>query len=219
MGSFEIMPCPPVIDDPDLKELTRLIRHPVFGHFYRHRFSMVLGLCPQNIHTILEIGYGAGYLAYALSPQCVDYYGIDIHSYDRQVADCLHRQQRLNVTLRYDDARSLSSIPDESVDLVVSVSCLEHIREVDDVQQAVRRVLKPGAVAAYGLPQKNLLTNLLFAMLGYDDEAIHPTSPSMVKSGAEQAGMPLLREVFFPSPLMRGFEMYWAGLFQKPALA
>ena len=217
MGSFEIMPCPPAIDDPDLKRLTKLIRHPLFGFFYKHRFAMVLGLCPPRSQTILEIGYGAGYMAYAMSPRCKSYIGVDVHSFGQQVGKSLSEQGRHNVTLVRDDARRLDSVQESSVDLVVSISCLEHIREVDAVQRSVRRVLKPGGLAAYGLPQKNRLTRWLFARLGYDDDAIHPTSPLQIMAGADHAGLIPVRQAFFPSPALRGMEMYWAGLFQSPA--
>jgi len=213
------MPCAPAIADKDLAGLTKLIRHPLFGLFYRHRFVMVASLCPEQCDNTLEIGYGAGYMAYALSPRCRSYTGIDIHGFDHEVNRCLHDQGRDNVTLMRDDARRLESVDDSSVDLVVSVSCLEHIREVGDVQQAIWRVLKPGGLAAYGLPQKNRLTKWLFAALGYDDEAIHPTSPVQVADAAREAGFVPLRQRFLPPPALTGLEMYWAGLFQKPGSA
>jgi SAM-dependent methyltransferase len=60
---------------------------------------------------------------------------------------------------------------------VVSVSCLEHIRESEQVQREVFRLLRPGGQAVYGVPVKNIFTKLLFRLIGYDDEAIHPRTP------------------------------------------
>lgn len=154
-------------------------------------------------------------MAYALSPRCRSYVGIDIHAFDQEVGSSLQDQGRGNVDLRRDDARSLDTVPDESIDLVVSVSCLEHIREADQVQESIRRVLRPGGLAAYGLPQKNLVTKLLFSGLGYDDSIIHPTSPHEVTAAALRTGLQFKDQRLFPPAWLRGLELYWAGLFQK----
>ena len=59
---FKCMSRAPEIDDPDLAHLTRLIRHPLIGLFYRRRFQAVLDLCDTPVDRALEISYGVGFL-------------------------------------------------------------------------------------------------------------------------------------------------------------
>jgi len=216
-NAFPLLPGVPAVDDVDLSNLTRYINHPVYSLIYRKRFEMVRDLCPERAGNILEIGYGLGYMAYGLCGRCESYTGIDIHAFSGQVEDNLRKYSANNVRLMRSDARTLEGIEDGSMDLVVSVSCLEHIREALDVQKAIFRALKPGGIAAYGMPEKNLLTKGLFRILGYDDEEIHPTSPQMVARAAREAGLEMVRESILP-PFGRSlFGMYWAGAFRRPA--
>jgi hypothetical protein len=77
-------------------------------------------------------------------------------------------------------------------------------------------VLVPGGSAVYGLPIKNLLTRTCFAILGYDDSQIHPTTHTDVIAAARQAGLRLARQRDFPPRLGETAGLYWAGQFGKP---
>jgi ubiquinone/menaquinone biosynthesis C-methylase UbiE len=214
---FHCMKEVPQIGDHDLEFLTRLIRHPIAGLVYRRRFRMVMALCPEAPRKVLEIGYGAGFLAYCLAPACGEYVGIDVHASPHIVQESLNRQGVRNIELRQEDARKLEGIQSESMDLVVSVSCLEHIREQDDVQKQVLRVLKPGGLAVYGMPVKNIVSRLLFRMVGYDDSVIHPTTTLHVLAAAKRQGLVRERQTFLPPLLGHRCSLYWAGSFRKTA--
>ncbi len=206
----------PDIGDHDLDFLTRLIRHPISGLVYRRRFEMVMDLAaPFERAKVLEIGYGAGFLAYSFAPACGEYHGVDIHTRPGVVADVLARQGVGGLQLRTGDACELADYADGSFDMVVSVSCLEHIRAQDRVQAQVRRVLRPGGRAVYGMPAKNIVTRLLFKMVGYDDSVIHPTTGPDVIAAATAAGLSLEKQLFLPPLFGHHCSLYWAGRFQK----
>jgi SAM-dependent methyltransferase len=202
------MPKIPHLKDPDLDKLSRFISYPISGPLYRHRFQMVLDLCITPVERILEIGYGAGLLSYNLAPQAQQYVAVDIHRESEEVQRALREQGILNVKCKIGDARALEEIPNEVFDLVVSVSCLEHVREVEAVQEEVCRVLKVGGHAVYGMPVKNLITKTLFRIVGYDDSVIHPSTPLDVITAAQIAGLNRERERFLPRWAGHKFGLY-----------
>ena len=203
------------MDDTDLAHLTRLVRHPLTGLFYRRRYQEVLDLCDTPVDRALEIGYGVGFLACVLAPQAREYLAVDIHDESEKVIIALAEAGVRNVSCRTGDARSLDDIEDNSIDLAVSVSCLEHIREQDGVQKEVFRVLKPEGRAVYGLPVRNLITKMCFKFLGYDYRRIHPSCPADVLAGAKKAGLIPDRQTFLPPRLGHYLGLYWAGRFVK----
>jgi ubiquinone/menaquinone biosynthesis C-methylase UbiE len=164
--TFSLMPHSPDLDDTDLKFLDKLIRSPISGPFYRYRFQMALDALLPPYERVLEIGYGSGLLAFVLAPVTEEYVAVDIHSQPEKVELSLKEQGRTNVKCNICDARNLSQYEAEYFDLVVSVSCLEHIRETIEVQKEVHRVLKAGGKAVYGLPIKNVMTKILFRLVG-----------------------------------------------------
>jgi ubiquinone/menaquinone biosynthesis C-methylase UbiE len=164
---------------------------------------------------VLEIGYGAGFLAYSLAPGCGRYLGVDIHRFPAEVQAVLNRQGIGNVSLSVGDARRLDGLESESVDLVVSVSCIEHIRELDQVQTEVFRVLKRGGAAVFGMPAKNFLTRLLFKAVGYDDWLIHPSTTRDCLASASAAGLALEEQHYFPRGMGDVLGLYWVARFRK----
>ena len=212
---FRLLPVIPDVEDKDLRALTHLIQHPITGWVYRKRFKMVLDLCDVPKRRVLELGFGVGYLAYALAPFTERYYGIDIHQYSRKVEDTLRTCGICNVKLCHADARNLEIIPSHSIDLIVSVSCLEHIKEQNLVQSEVKRILKPHGYAIYGMPIKNSFTHLLFKSVGYNDEEIHPSKPMDTIHFAHENGLYIVEEKFFPISFGHRIGLYWAAKFEK----
>jgi ubiquinone/menaquinone biosynthesis C-methylase UbiE len=79
------------------------------------------------------------------------------------------------VHLERADIRQLP-FTDGSFSHVVSVSVLEHLQNLGTVLQELRRVTEPDGWLVVGVPVKNWITRQLFAAVGYDDDAIHPSS-------------------------------------------
>jgi SAM-dependent methyltransferase len=213
---FKCMQENPLIGDHDIDLLSQIIRLPVIGHVYRHRFQMALDLFPDTADNVLEIGYGAGFLAYVIAPRVTEYHGIDIHNNPDVVKTLMEKYGLKNARFINGDARELASISDKSYDLVMSVSCLEHIAEHGLVQGQIYRVLKPGGFAIYGLPTKHIITHLFFLLLGYDGDVIHPTRPMDIIESAIKSGFSFDCERFFPYGFGHKLGLYWAGRFQKP---
>ncbi len=212
---FRCLPKSADIEDTDLRLLAHLIRNPITGMLYKRRFQIAMDLCPQSADRALEIGYGMGFLAYALAPRTREYLAVDIHPWHMEVEHSLREAGINNVTCQRGDARQLDHIPDASLDFVVSVSCLEHVKERDDVQREIRRVLKPGGCAVHGMPFRNRCTGVLLGLAGYNQDEIHPTTPAMLMESAAAAGFFLDTEIVYPSAGGRWVRLYWVGRFVR----
>lgn len=212
---FKLMPKMPDLEDADLAVLTRLINFPIVGLVYRHRFQMVLDLCTTPVNRVLEIGYGAGFLAYVLARESREYLAVDLHENPEKVEGTLKDLGITNVRCKTGDSRSLAWIDDGSVDLVVSVSCLEHIADQDAVHQEIFRVLRAGGQAVHGVPVKNVFTRGFFKILGYDDSIIHPSEPRDVMDAAGRAGLSVDCHKVFPLELGYNFGLYSVTRFRK----
>jgi len=99
-----------------------------------------------DFSTMLDVGCGSGRLITALASMGlldhVSVHGVDL---SQSRIDMFHERMP-EVHLAVDDAESLRTVPDHTIDFLVSTQVLEH---VDDIQMlaAVRRVLAPGGVA------------------------------------------------------------------------
>jgi SAM-dependent methyltransferase len=103
-------------------------------------------LARADFSTLLDVGCGSGRLISALSSkgllERVSVRGVDLSQ--RQIDSFRERMPHVEVAV--DDAESLHTVPDHTVDFLVSTQVIEH---VDDALMlaAVRRVLAPGGIA------------------------------------------------------------------------
>lgn len=210
---FVCMQKPVYIGDPDVDIIIRLMRWPFVGAVYRHRFQMVLDMIKLPIESVLEIGYGSAFLAYILAPFVEQYTGIDIHDKSVHIQERFKEMNLNNATFKNCDARDLSILPEASFDLVVSVSCLEHIKDHRQVQAQVARILKPTGCVLHAVPVKNITTKVFFKIMGYNDNILHPTTHKDVVKSALDVGLVLDKENFFCNE--RILPLYWVGCFRK----
>lgn len=116
---------------------------PVFAREIREReISLMLPHFPAG-GKVLEIGAGTGCQALALKRAGFEVSAIDI------AASC-PAAERVYPVLEYDGRRI--PFPDAAFDAVFSSNTLEHIRELEDFQTEILRVLKPGGLAIHALP-------------------------------------------------------------------
>ena len=95
--------------------------------------------------SVLDVGCGDGGITRALAerfPGC-SFVGVDVSS---AMIEYAHRHHGGRVGLRFarDDAATLATVPDESVDVLVSVSATHWVFDQAAMWAAFRRVLKPG---------------------------------------------------------------------------
>jgi ubiquinone/menaquinone biosynthesis C-methylase UbiE len=111
-----------------------------------HRVAIpaLLELC-RPAGRVLDLACGQGVLARELAQIAgFSVVGVNLSSELLRIADGEEAQQPLGINYVQEDARSLSSLGDDSFDGVACSLALTDFDELDPVLGAVRRVLKPG---------------------------------------------------------------------------
>jgi Methylase involved in ubiquinone/menaquinone biosynthesis len=140
-------------------EHARWYSNPVLSWISRHRFQLLAGVLPEaHSPKCLEIGYGGGILLPELHRRCDDLHGIDIHDRGTIVKAALD-EIGVTATLSCASAEALP-YPDDTFDMIV---CLSSIEFVDDIQAAARelhRVLRRNGVLAGVTPRRSRAADL-----------------------------------------------------------
>jgi SAM-dependent methyltransferase len=133
---------------------------PLARDFCRARFVDAVKLLAGRAESLFEIGTGSGSFLPELSRWCDKLYACDIHDNLELVRQIL-RKEGIAATV---ERSSPAKIPfdDASMDAVVSMSVLEHIRDLAPFVDEIHRVLKPGGRAVIGVPVDNPVTKAMF---------------------------------------------------------
>ncbi|RNI21173.1 class I SAM-dependent methyltransferase [Flexivirga caeni] len=115
----------------------------------RGELAMLLDLSDEfRGRSILDIGVGAGRTVPLIRLMTRDYIALDYTA--EMVQLCADRYP--DVDVRHDDARTLSTVPDDSIELVMfSANGIDAVGHEDrqEVLNSVHRVLRPGGVFAF----------------------------------------------------------------------
>lgn len=157
---------------------------PLVGKLYISRINMTLGLLKRHEYSsILEIGYGSGVLMPSLTQLSDEIYGVDLGSDPDDIA---RRLAKLSCYPKL--SRGIADqllFEDNSLDLVIAISVLEHIKEIQPFLAEIYRVLKPGGTLLVGMPAVNKTMEYLFRAIGFAGiEAHHVTSPEEMSQAA-----------------------------------
>lgn len=140
---------------------------PLIGRLYRARIKQALSLLNLNsasYKSILEVGYGSGILLPILYSIGNSVYGIDLE------ADALKVKLNLekigvHVKLTNGDIRNVD-YPNESFDLVIAISVIEHIQEPQLIVKKVFNLLRHGGEFLVGMPRVDSVMSKMFHLIG-----------------------------------------------------
>lgn len=103
------------------------------------------GKDPRKI-TVVDVGCGYGRLVNELRNNSVDCHGCDVDEFwDGDCSPYLRPIEMSPYRLPYDD---------ESVDVVISNTILEHVHDHPALYREIKRILKPGGVAIHTMPSR-----------------------------------------------------------------
>src|SRR5262245_51766503 len=120
------------------------------GHATRlleYRLKLVRSLArPRPTDVLLDVGCGSGHHLLALAPEVARGIGVDISPGMIELARARLRSApaRGNLTFAVDNAETLSSVADQSVDLAICIGAFEHMLDKRSVLASIHRVLKRG---------------------------------------------------------------------------
>lgn len=103
---------------------------------------------------VLEIGFGEGYGAASLSESCSAYDAVDITDEWLKHAREKYGSEKLSFNL-YDGNRL--PYDDGSIDVIVSMQVIEHVKDYFSYLKDIRRVLKPSGIAILSTPNKKTM--------------------------------------------------------------
>lgn len=139
---------------------------PLIGNLYRYRIQQGLSLLSPPYDTVLEFGYGSGLLLPTLSAISGHLYGIDIASDPCRVQVCLDKTKVKPIL--YKNGLLEINFQENTFDLIVAFSVLEHIRDCRQIIMEMFRILKPGGEILVGMPRVDKTMVKLFQLIGYD---------------------------------------------------
>jgi GT2 family glycosyltransferase/SAM-dependent methyltransferase len=121
-----------------------------YEHVHRYLWARELA----GGRRVLDVGCGEGYGSAMLAEVAADVRAIDID--ETTVRHARFNYASASVGFAIDDANTLSTVEDGSVDLVVAFEVIEHVEDPARVLDACRRVLRPGGVLVVSTPNRTL---------------------------------------------------------------
>ena len=195
---------------PDSDDPLEYYYRPYSAWLYRARLRLGLRLLGEGHHeSLIEIGYGSGILLPELTRRATRVAAIDVHD-KRDDVDAALRKLGYEADLRQASLYEIP-FPDDSFDVLVCLSVLEHLTELDEALDEFARVLRREGVAVIGFPTRNPVTDRLFRILGFDPREIHPSShDDVIAAGNRSKTLRLERCAQIPRWLPRSMSAYVA---------
>ena len=149
------------LDTPAWLALGNDVRVPERGsahYFVARKVSMALELCGNQISdssTVLEIGCSFGQMTALLGKKFANIPAVDISPRSVQIAEKRLQSYGIShVHFVIDDAEFLSSIPNNSIDVVFSFSTLRFCPRPEKALSAIKDKLRPGGIAIIDFPNR-----------------------------------------------------------------
>ena len=115
--------------------------------------------------AVLDLGCGGGYMSEALAQRGAAVIGIDPAEKAIAIARRHAASQNLSIEYLVGNGEALP-VADGSMDYVVCVDVLEHVADLGEVINEVRRVLRPGGMFLFDTINRNWLASLVLVFLG-----------------------------------------------------
>lgn len=115
--------------------------------------------------SVLDLGCGGGFMSEALAERGAHVIGVDPSGPAIAIARNHAEATGLSIDYRVGAGESLP-VAESSLDIVLCVDVLEHVRDLDAVIAEIRRVLKPGGLFLFDTINRNRLARLVIVTLG-----------------------------------------------------
>lgn len=184
--------------------------YPLIGRVYRKRLLNTLALVDEKSSRLLDIGYGSGLLFPTLSQAADEMHGLETHNREGDVYQMLAKEG-----INTDKVRLISGsilempFQNDFFDSVVSVSTLEHIKDLDQAMSEIKRVLISGGSAVLSFPARNAVTDWFYRLFGFNPRLIHPSSHQDIIEAAKRH-FEVEKIIKFPDFKYINFSLYYS---------
>ena len=186
---------------------------PLVGRIYRARIEQGLSMLRPPYESILEVGYGSGVLLPSLCGMGEFVAGIDLQSDPEKTGRVMNRLGAA-CTLKQGDLRD-NLFENRKFDLIVAVSVLEHIHDLEPVFMRFHELLRPGGQVLVGMPRVDRFMEKAFGVIGFKGiENHHVTDHKTCMQNADK-WFELEDMAHLPSRVPASLGLYFNMLFRK----
>ncbi len=166
-------------DDP-----LRFYFRPVIGKMFHRRIELCLAECKGG-QRVLEVGFGSGVTFLNLNDNYQEIYGLDLNVSVEDVK-AVFKARQIETHLQNGSVLSMP-YEDDFFDTVLLISILEHLKPFEQMQafREIRRVLRPGGQAIYGVPIERGFMVFVFRLLGCNIHGHHFSTEKDVFNAAD----------------------------------
>lgn len=186
---------------------------PVIGKLFRSRIEQGLSLLSPPYDQILEIGYGSGLVLPSLCALGHKVTAVDICSEPENTIEPLSKMGCHCELIKGNFSQA--EFEQETFDLVVAFSILEHIEDLFPIVNQVYHILKQGGHFLVGMPRVDYLMEKAFKLIGYNNINDHHISTYKQCLAACSDLMKLQKITWIPSMAPEFSALYYNMLFTK----
>ena len=209
------------LPDPNMLETTGSVdyyhwnfKFPI-KYIQRFRFKALLRLMGDTVYDkLLEVGTGSGIFLPELSSHCRNLYAIDIHDKMSAVKE-LCRQLSINATLKRCSIEN-TPFPDDLFDLIIAVSVLEFVQDLDMALAEIKRILKPNGSFLTICPRQSPVLDFILNLYTRrtPEEEFGGTRKNVYLK--LEKGFSVVEKKIFPPILGKFISVYYYYKFSKP---
>ena len=168
----------------DRNDPLRFYFRPIIGKMFRRRIELCLAECTGG-QRVLEVGFGSGVTFLNLNDNYKEIYGLDLNVSVEDVT-AVFKARQIETHLQNGSVLSMP-YEDDFFETVLLISILEHLKPFEQMQafREIRRVLRPGGQAIYGVPIERGFMVLMFRLLGCNIRGHHFSTEKDVFNAAD----------------------------------
>lgn len=187
--------------------------NPLTARLYKDRISQALSLLNAQYESILEIGYGSGILMPTLVSIGKNVCGVDFTS-DPGLVEANLKKVGVSVSLKKEDICN-SKYADASFDLIVAISIIEHVENLEGLVKKIYALLRPGGHFLVGMPKVGGFMGAAFHVIGYHDIKQHHINDHAKFIAVSRGSFDLIRFSRMPAWVPPSMALYFNMLLSK----
>jgi len=122
-----------------------------------YRFKKIVNLLgPKRYPALLEVGTGSGVFLPELSKHCDTLYACDIHDDYEHIASLCDRYNIKDYKINKQNIEK-TNYPDNAFDVIIAVSVLEFVKNLQGAIDEIKRIMKPDGVFITICPMESSL--------------------------------------------------------------